>query len=357
MVERILDEFRIATELLDLLKCKLFHIRLKLISSSEMREDRSDADRILVLDYRDQQREIFSLEASAVHACVELDVDRIILEIVAFGLIDDSSQELERADLRLKVVFEEMVKRRKHRVEDKDRSLDAGLADLHTLVRESNRDIVNPEMLQSLRHLDRAAAVGRSLHHAHQFSFLLDLRAEIGKIVEQSVEVDFKHSVMRKLLDVVQNAFRLIFRGDFQEDSLMIDAAQEIAYKEIGGRLEKKLIVDFEHRRVGREVRTDKDDAVDSLGLDNALDINPVHLVNKIIAINIRDNKSSAHVLVPGLLLKETQGMFSQGRQILVVTVPDNQTVINTGLSLVPWLHLKIVSGDRLSFSISRKYL
>ena len=158
-------------------------------------------------------------------------------------------------------------------------------------------------------------------------------------VMEKSVEIDFKHSVMSELPDVVQNALRLILLRNLHEDSLMVKGFDKAACQKSPGSVEKKFIPDVEHIGIRVKVRTEENNTVNGVGTDDLLDVDIEHLANQIITVNVGDYQGTVHILVGGLLFQKPESMFGQGGKILIMTVTDNQAVVYASFNFVPWFH------------------
>ena len=121
------------------------------------------------------------------------------------------------------MVFDDIVVTVYLRAHHHDGQVDARTAQLHAFVGKSHRQVVDIMELKHIGHLKVTAAIAEGFHHHHEFGFGLDLRPEMVKVVDQVVEVDLKHGLMRLLLQFHADLLKLERTRTFQQDGLVAE--------------------------------------------------------------------------------------------------------------------------------------
>ena len=85
-------------EILDLREGKV--IKLRFVGACEVREDGGNTHGFLMRQTVNEPRHVFFVEAKPVHAGVDLDMDRYILQTFGLSGCDDSFERLVRIDIR-----------------------------------------------------------------------------------------------------------------------------------------------------------------------------------------------------------------------------------------------------------------
>ena len=132
-----------------------------------MREHRTWDDGILVLQLADEFLHIvLRVEAHAVHAGIQLDMDRETGYSLFLSCLDERIEQTERVNLRLQVVIEHGLEGGHLRIHDHDVAGDAVLAQRNALIGYSHSQIVYTMVLQGLGYLHGTCTVAVCLDHA-----------------------------------------------------------------------------------------------------------------------------------------------------------------------------------------------
>ena len=191
------------------------------IGRRKMGEYRCSHDVVLRVEYLHDMLKFRLQEAHAMHACVEFDVDRIILDAILFGFTDHILEHRDAVDFRLKMEGKHGLIVDHLRIHHHDRHSDTGLAKVDTLIEHSDSQIGSALCLERLGYLVASRAITRSLHHCDKSGRSRQMLTEIVVVFDHRIEVDLKHSLMLASLEVVLNAFEVKLRCTLDEYQLV----------------------------------------------------------------------------------------------------------------------------------------
>ena len=123
-------------------------IEVVTVRTHEMAEHGTGDDGVLMLQAVNQFEHIIDgVKAEAVHACVKLDMYGPSRNTFLAGCLDESIQQTEGVDLRLKIVVEHGLEGRHLGIHNHDVGSDACLAEGDTLVGHRHSEIVHTMVL------------------------------------------------------------------------------------------------------------------------------------------------------------------------------------------------------------------
>ncbi len=142
----------------------------RFVGDREMRAHAREAQLHVIGDERGQRDRVVGRAPDAVHARVDLQVhaERIVGAVRAHRLRErvDAGRGVHE---RREAVRDHGLGRGGHRLrQHEDRRVDAGLAQLHTLLDQRDREAVGAGLQRGPAHRDRAVAVAVGLHHRAQ---------------------------------------------------------------------------------------------------------------------------------------------------------------------------------------------
>jgi len=158
-----------------------------IVRAYKVREDRPRDDCVLMFQPVDKFIHVFfRIEAQAMHARIEFDVDRITRDTLFLSSLDQCIKQTEGIDFRLEIIVKHGLESAHLRVHDHDVARDAITAQHGTFIGHSHCEIVDTVILQCLGNLHTASAIGVGLDHTYEFGFRLHERTVIVEVFHHS---------------------------------------------------------------------------------------------------------------------------------------------------------------------------
>ena len=208
------------------------------VATGQVREDRADVEFRDCFQRVDQRVDVLPFESEAVHAGVELDVDRIVGFSVPAYRFGERLQRRSAVNLRFEPVVEHQVEAVRIGVQHDDRHRDARLAQRDALVGESDGQKVDALPLEQVRHFERAAAVSCGLDHGHHPFAGTQQSPEIVQVVLHAVEIDFQHGRVNLVLEHAADPLEpepssALEQNAFSDEARPLAGLQEIVGRQI----------------------------------------------------------------------------------------------------------------------------
>ena len=195
-----------------------------------MREHRTWDDGILVLQLADEFLHIvLRVEAHAVHAGIQLDMDRETGYSLFLSCLDERIEQTERVNLRLQVVIEHGLEGGHLRIHNHDVAGDAVLAQRNALIGYSHSQIVYTMILQGLGYLHGTCTVAVCLDHAYQLGFRLHKRTIVVQIGYHGVQIHLQRSLMYLLYQQFGELVETKLTGALQQNHLIAQGSKHLA--------------------------------------------------------------------------------------------------------------------------------
>ena len=141
--------------------------------------------------------QLFAIEAQAVHAGINLDMYRHILQTFLFRRRYNLLKRGKRIDVRLKVILQDKIHGSYLGVHDNDRQSYTCAAQFNTFVGNGNCEVIcHLSCLKSFADLQAACAVGEGFDHTGEFGGRFEQRAEEAHVIHQGSQVDTHDSLM-----------------------------------------------------------------------------------------------------------------------------------------------------------------
>jgi len=185
-----------------------------------MREDREHFQPFLRSQSCGQRRYLLRQEAQAMHAAIDLQMNRVAGNASPFGLFDIGLQDTEVIDFGLQVVRKEFLKAVHLWVEDHHRQGDAFLSEMNTLLCHRNGQVIAAMILQRFGNLHSTRSIAIGFHHADQLGVWWQFRLIKVEIVHHCIQVHFQLCLMNTLLQQCADPFKVKFTRPFQQDQL-----------------------------------------------------------------------------------------------------------------------------------------
>lgn len=210
-------------------------IHVGVLAAGEVREDRGDAEReVGGEEHVGEMGDVGAIEAEAVHAGVELDMDRERGKGRGeeLGGRSETVEDAEAVDIGFEVVLDDIVETILLGVHDHDREGDAVAAEFDALVGIGDGEVVDMIELERVGYLDLAGSVRGSLDHRHKFGRGSDTAAEEVEVVDESVDVDFHDRFVGATAEELGDAFEAKATGTFEEDDFGMEGSEVDLLKE-----------------------------------------------------------------------------------------------------------------------------
>ena len=302
------------------------------VGAVQVREDRGDLHGRKALQRLAQPVDLPLHEAEPVHAGIELDVDRIAgFAGVVHGL-HEVVERPEAVNFGFEAVGDHQVEAVGIGVQHHDRHRDAAFAQQDALVGEGHGQIVDPLMLEHLRHLEIPGAVRPGLDHGHELRAEIQLRAEIIEVVDHGVEVDLQHRGVALVRKGVGQLLETVVAGALQQHGASGHGAAPDAGDALVGRGVEGLVA-VEERAVAFQFGADADQGIDPGTRDHAGNPAVEFVVRKAALGDIRQHERAPARQGHAVEVVERQG---QRIEIEVVGVVDEHRVVDPLLDFEP---------------------
>ena len=185
------------------------------VATGQVREDRADVEFRDCFQRVDQRVDVLPFESEAVHAGVELDVDRIVGFSVPAYRFGERLQRRSAVNLRFEPVVEHQVEAVRIGVQHDDRHRDAGLAQCDAFVGERDGQEADALLFEHVGDFESAVAVAGRLDHRHHLFSFAQQAAEVVQVVDHVVEVDFQYGRMYLVFEDAADPFELEAASSF----------------------------------------------------------------------------------------------------------------------------------------------
>ena len=179
------------------------------VASHEMREHGARYHGLLIVQLMGESCHFIivgGIEAQAMHARVELDMDGPACDALFACGFDERIEQTETIHFRLQAVVEHGLEGRHLGIHNHDVGGDARLAKRHTLVGHSHSQVVHAMVLQRLGYFHSSSPIAVGLDHAHHFRIGAQERAVVVQIVHHGIKVHFKDGFMHFPFQQLRNA-------------------------------------------------------------------------------------------------------------------------------------------------------
>ena len=122
-------------------------VLIRLVGDTQVGEYRCWLNHLLALEQLDQLGQLFTCETQSVHAAVDLDVHRKSLHAISLALLDEVLGHLDAVEFGFQAILEHSLIVHPIGIEHDHWHGDAGLAQFHALVLDSNGQIVAATVL------------------------------------------------------------------------------------------------------------------------------------------------------------------------------------------------------------------
>ncbi len=306
------------------------------VRAVEVREERGDLHFGRRVEGAAEGVELLLHEAQAVHPRIELDVDRIAAFARMGGRRGEGLQRVEAVYFGFETVGDHRAEAVGVGVEHHDRHRDAPFAQQHPFVGEGDGEVVDPLVLEQLRHLEIARAVRSRLDHRHEAGPEGEFRAEAVQVVGHGVEVDLEDRRVALPRQGVGDAFEAVVARPLQQDgasrhSVAADAGDALARRGV------ELLLAVEQGGVAAELRADADQIVDARAADHRRHAAVELLVRQTALGDLREDEGAGASEGDVVEVVERQ---RQRVEVEVVGVVDEDRIVDPLLHLQPHRHV-----------------
>ena len=179
------------------------------IASHQMREDRPGNNCRLPVKPFSQARHVRRCKSQTMHSGIDLNMYRHVGSPFTFSRLNQFFQHLETVNLRFQFIIEHCLESIHFGVHDNDRTMNASLAEVCSLIGHSYGQIVYTLVFKSLCYFKRTGAICRSLHHAYHLGFRFQFVPIIIQIGRKRIQINLKNRFMHLQFKDIRNIIEM----------------------------------------------------------------------------------------------------------------------------------------------------